>query len=57
MKDVRDKEFKKRNPHNKIPVLETTEGHIYETNAILRHLARSGKDLYGSTPFETSLVD
>lgn len=50
-------EFLKRNPLGKIPVLETPEGHLYETSAILRHIARLSGKLYGTTPYETALVD
>lgn len=41
--------FRKRHPLGKIPVLETSEGPIFESNAILRHIARSNKSagLYG----------
>ncbi|CAD2220402.1 Glutathione S-transferase, N-terminal domain/Glutathione S-transferase, C-terminal domain/Elongation factor 1 gamma, conserved domain containing protein, putative [Angomonas deanei] len=47
-------------PCMRFPSLQTPEGHIFESNAILRHIARvatSGLKLYGSTPFEQSLVD
>jgi len=39
-KDVKEKEFKKINPLQKFPVLVTQEGSIFETNAIVRYLAR-----------------
>jgi len=53
------KEFKKKNPNAKIPVLETPEGYIYESNAILRYIARVSKDtkLYGTSKFDQALVD
>lgn len=53
------KDFKKKNPNSKVPVLETPEGCIYESNAILRYLARasSGHKLYGATKFEQGQVD
>ncbi|EPY35420.1 elongation factor 1-gamma [Angomonas deanei] len=47
-------------PCGRLPSLQTPEGYIFESNAILRHVARvatSGLKLYGSTPFEQSLVD
>ena len=41
------------------PVLQTEQGYIFESNAILRHIARSAKgaNLYGTTDFEASQVD
>ncbi|CAA0809854.1 Probable elongation factor 1-gamma 1 [Striga hermonthica] len=47
-------EFIKMNPIGKIPVLETPDGCIFESNAIARYVARSNPDspLYGS-----SLID
>jgi elongation factor 1-gamma len=52
-------EFKKKNPNGLIPVLETPEGFLYESNAILRYIARHNENakLYGSTDFERALVD
>ncbi|CCW64576.1 unnamed protein product [Phytomonas sp. EM1] len=47
-------------PYKRLPVLQTEEGFIFESNAIVRHIARldkSGNSLYGRTPFETSQVD
>jgi elongation factor 1-gamma len=53
------KEFKKKNPNVKVPVLETPEGCIYESNAILRYIARlsKGAKLYGATKWEEAQVD
>jgi len=52
-------EFLQKNPLGKVPVLETEEGSICETNAILRFLARSDENttLYGSNSYEKGLVD
>jgi len=52
-------EFKKKNPNGLVPVLETPEGFLYESNAILRYIARQNENakLYGSTDFERALVD
>eukprot|EP00796_Vickermania_ingenoplastis_P012020 gene12021-8275_t len=47
-------------PCGRYPVLQTDEGYIFETHAIVRHFGRldaSGMKLYGSTPFEASQVD
>jgi len=52
-------EFLQKNPLGRVPVLETEEGCIWETNAILRYLARSDENstLYGSNDYEKALVD
>lgn len=49
----------KKNPLGKIPVLETTDGFIFESNAIIRYLARTKKSegLYGENEFQEGLVD
>ncbi|RNE97970.1 elongation factor 1-gamma (EF-1-gamma), partial [Trypanosoma rangeli] len=47
-------------PCGRYPALQTEEGCIFESNAILRHIARldrSGGFLYGRTPLEGSQVD
>ena len=53
------KEFKQKNPNGTVPVLETPEGYLYESNAILRYIARHNDDskLYGSNTYERALVD
>ncbi|KAL5993307.1 hypothetical protein ACLOJK_014231 [Asimina triloba] len=46
-------EFLTMNPIGKVPVLETPEGPIFESNAIARYVARlKGDNLYGSSLFE-----
>jgi len=50
-------EHLKRHPLGKVPVLETPEGCIYESLAIVRYLARKAGKLYGSTPAETAQID
>ena len=42
-----------------MPVLETNEGFLYESNAIIRFLARLRKELglYGSSQYEEGLID
>lgn len=60
MKTIKEKDFLKKNPLGKIPVLETdNEGFIFESNAILRYLARLKKEsgLYGENDFQSGLVD
>ncbi|KAG6600716.1 Elongation factor 1-gamma 3 [Cucurbita argyrosperma subsp. argyrosperma] len=51
-------EFLKMNPIGKVPVLETPEGGIFESNAIARYVARL-KDcgLFGSSPIEYGHVE
>ena len=53
-------EFKKNcSPLGCTPVLETPEGYLFESNAILRHIARLDRSgaLYGRTLFENATVD
>jgi elongation factor 1-gamma len=46
-------------PLGAAPVLQTDQGYLFESNAILRHIARLDKTarLYGATDFEASGVD
>ena len=48
-----------KNPNGKIPVLETPEGYVFESNAILRHIARliPSANLYGTNLHENVIVD
>jgi elongation factor 1-gamma len=52
-------EFQEKSPLRKVPVLETPQGSIFESNAIARYLARLRRDngLYGENVFEGGLVD
>jgi len=53
-----DAEFLKKSPAGKIPVLETPEGTIFESNAIARYIAHSTKNhLYGSNAFEAGQIE
>jgi elongation factor 1-gamma len=54
---MKSPEYLKKHPLGKVPLLDTPEGPIYESNAILRYLARKQKSLYGSNVFETAQVD
>jgi elongation factor 1-gamma len=50
--------FLAKNPLGKVPVLETPQGSIFESNAIARYAARQGKNnIYGANAYEASLVD
>jgi len=49
-----------KNPAGKVPTLETSDGVIYESNAIVRYIARVGGDkaaLYGKSAYEAGLID
>jgi len=56
--DNKTPEFLAKNPLGKVPVLETDEGALFESNAIARHLARlSETSLFGSNEYEEALVN
>jgi len=47
-----------QSPLGRTPVLETSEGALFESNAIARYVARQGKNnLYGKSAYEAGLVD
>ncbi|KAL1542791.1 elongation factor 1-gamma 2-like [Salvia divinorum] len=52
-------EFIKMNPIGKIPVLETPDGPIFESNAIARYVARLNPDnnLFGSSSIENGQIE
>jgi elongation factor 1-gamma len=51
-------EFLKMNPNGKVPVLETPQGAVWESNAIARYVARlSDNGLFGETPIEAAQVE
>ncbi|KAH7834965.1 hypothetical protein Vadar_021459 [Vaccinium darrowii] len=52
-------EFLEMNPIGKVPVLETPDGPIFESNAIARYVARlkDASVLYGSSPYETAQIE
>ncbi|CAJ1963782.1 unnamed protein product [Sphenostylis stenocarpa] len=55
----RTPEFLKMNPIGKVPVLETPDGPIFESNAIARYVARLKGDnvLYLSTPIDNARIE
>jgi len=58
--DNKKEDFLKMNPFGKVPVLNTPDGSIFESDAIARYVCKVGKaseQLLGKTPFEQSLVD
>lgn len=59
MEDNTTPEFLAKNPLGKVPLLETDQGCIFESNAIARYIARIRTDteLYGATFFESGQID
>jgi len=56
--DNKTPEFLLKNPLGKVPVLDTDQGPIYESNAIARHLAHiSQTPLFGDNEFHEALVN
>merc|ERR1711871_89710 len=58
-KDSQADWFKAKNPSGKVPLLDTDNGTVFESNAIARYFARVRADteLYGSSFYESSQVD
>eukprot|EP01016_Furgasonia_blochmanni_P047220 TRINITY_DN691_c0_g1_i8.p1 TRINITY_DN691_c0_g1~~TRINITY_DN691_c0_g1_i8.p1 ORF type:complete len:492 (-),score=241.76 TRINITY_DN691_c0_g1_i8:175-1557(-) len=56
---LKSETFLKMNPNGKIPVLQTADGAIFESNAIVRFLARqnTSANLYGNGAYEQGVVD
>lgn len=48
-----------RHPLGKVPSAQTEDGFLFESNAILRHIARMNKQsgLYGNSLYQEALVD
>jgi len=59
MEDNQTPEFLAKNPLGKVPLLETDQGCIFESNAISRYIARirSDTELYGVSFFESGQID
>jgi len=56
--DTKSADFLRKNPTGKVPVLETAQGTISESNAIVRYIARETKNgLYGKSNIDAGLVD
>lgn len=51
-KDNKTEEFKKKNPNGTIPVLEVNGKYIWESNSILKYIAKEGKVLLGENNLE-----
>lgn len=58
-KDNKSSSFLSWNPLGKVPVLETPDGPVWESNAIARYVARLRADthLLGKSFYETALID
>lgn len=54
---IKSPEYLAKHPLGKVPTLETPEGCIFESNTILRYLARKAGKLYGNSPAETAAID
>eukprot|EP00250_Pteridium_aquilinum_P007323 c17066_g1_i1 orf=219-1505(+) len=52
-------EFLKLNPFGKVPVIETPDGPLFESNAIARYIAKLDQEgtLLGSSSYEAALVE
>mmetsp|Transcript_20433 Transcript_20433/g.33572 ORF Transcript_20433/g.33572 Transcript_20433/m.33572 type:complete len:437 (+) Transcript_20433:91-1401(+) len=59
LEDNKTPEFLAKSPLGKVPVLDTPQGSIFESNAIARYVARMRRDteLYGVSFFESAQVD
>jgi elongation factor 1-gamma len=55
--NLKTKEFLAVNPFGRIPTLETPEGPIFESFAILRYIARKSNSLYGKDAWEQAQID
>lgn len=60
LQDAKGAEFTAKHALGKIPLLETPEGSIFETNSILRYFARAStkrQNLLGKNLYEEGLVN
>jgi len=57
VEDTKKPEYLKKHPFGRIPTLEGEEGCIFESVAIMRHIARKAGKMYGNTPAETASID
>ena len=54
---LKSDKMRKMNPFGKAPILETPEGPVFETTAIVKHAARVSGKLGGADAFEEAQVD
>ena len=52
--NIKDKEFLQKYPLGKLPILETAQGSINSSDAIIRLLSYKSKSLNGLNDFETA---
>jgi len=57
MSELKSEKLLKVNPQGKAPSLETPEGNLFETTAIVTYAARTAGKLLGDSPIEQALVD
>lgn len=57
LQDIKEGKLKHLTPTGKSPVLETPEGPLFETMAIIRHTSRVSGKLGGSSEFEQAQID
>jgi len=59
LEDNKSSDFLSKSPLGKVPVLETSQGSIFESNAIARYVARMRGDteLYGVSFYDSAQVD
>jgi len=52
-------DFLLKNPTGEVPVMDTPDGPLFESNAIAKYIVRKGNDkgLYGTNDYETSSID
>jgi elongation factor 1-gamma len=50
-------DYLQKHPWGKIPTLETPEGCIFESQAIMRYIARKAGKMYGTNAAETASID
>jgi len=58
-KENKTPEYLKKNPTGEVPLLDSPDGPIYESNAIAKYITRKGNDkgLYGANEYEASQID
>jgi elongation factor 1-gamma len=54
---TKSESFLSKFPCGQVPALESPDGPVWESNAIAKYIARKGGVLYGSTPYEASVID
>jgi len=57
--DNKAEDFLKKNPAGQVPMMDTPDGPLFESNAMAKYIARKGSDkgLYGTNEYQASLID